>query len=140
MYTKKKVTGTAKGIPVGLGLGLASSLLITIGGAALTAWMVAGEKIGEASGGYAVIVILVLSSALGALVSTWLIKRLRLQMCMLSGGLYYLSLLAMTALLFGGQYQGMGASAVAVLAGCAVIAFLPTKNGHVGLKKKKHYR
>ena len=48
MYAKRKVTGTAMGIPVGLGLGAAASLLITFAGAALTAWLIVSEKIGEA--------------------------------------------------------------------------------------------
>ncbi len=140
MYGKKKVTGTAMGIPGGLGLGILVCLLITLMGAALTAWLVTSERIGEGTTGYAAMVILALSSAVGSLVAVHFVKRLRLQVCMLTGGLYYLTLLAMTALLFGGQYQGMGISAIIILAGCAIVAFLPSKNGRVGLKRKKAYR
>lgn len=140
MYAKKKVTGTAMGIPGGLSLGILVSLLITLAGAALTAWLIASEKIGEGSIGYAAMVILAISSAIGALVAVHLVKRMRLQVCMMTGGCYYLTLLAMTALLFGGQYQGMGVSAIVILAGCALIAFLPAKNRQFGLKRKKVYR
>lgn len=140
MYGKKKVTGTAMGIPAGLGLGIVVCLFITLAGAALTAWLIASEKIGEATTGYAAMVILVLASAAGALVAAHFVKRLRLQVCMLTGGCYYLILLAMTALLFGGQYQGMGVSAIMILAGCSIIAFLPSKNGRAGVKRKKAYR
>ena len=140
MYAKRKVTGTAMGIPGGIGLGLVVSLLITIAGAALTAWLIVSEKIGEGTIGYAAMVLLAIASATGALVAVALIKRLRLQICMLTGGCYYLALLAMTALLFGGQYQGMGVAAIVILAGCALIAFLPAKNGRVGWKRKKAYR
>lgn len=140
MYGKKKVTGTALGIPGGVGLGIVVSLLITLAGAALAAWLIASEKIGEGSIGYAAMVILALASASGALVAVLLTKRLRLQVCMLTGGCYFLTLLAMTALFFGGQYQGMGVSAVIILAMCALVAFLPAKNGRGSVKRKKAYR
>ncbi len=140
MYARKKVTGTTMGIPGGLGLGIFVSLLITLAGAALTAWLIASEKIGEGSIGYAVIVILIVASAMGALVAVSLVKRMRLQVCMLTGVFYYLTLLAMTALMFGGQYQGMGVSALVILAGCTFIAFLPTKNNNLAIKRKKAYR
>ena len=140
MFEKKKVTGTAMGIPGGLGLGILVSLLITFAGAALTAWLIASEKIGEGTTGYAAMVILAIASAMGALVAVQLVKRMRLQVCMMTGSCYYLTLLAMTALLFGGQYQGMGVSAIVIIAGCALIAFLPTQNSNFGLKRKKAYR
>ena len=58
----------------------------------------------------------------------------------LAGVCYYLTMLAMTALFFGGQYQGMGVSAIIVLAVCVVIAFLPLKNSQARGKRKKVYR
>ena len=140
MYGKKKVSGTAMSMPAGLGIGLLVALVITIAGAAITAWLISSEKIGEGSSGYAVMVILALAAGLGALSAVYLIKKQRLQVCMLSGVCYYLSLLAMTALLFGGQYQGMGVSAIVILGICALIAFLPTKNGQIKGKRKKLYR
>ena len=36
-------------------------------------------------------------------------------MCLAAGGGYYLCLLAITALFFGGQYQGVGVTALMVL-------------------------
>lgn len=140
MYGKKKVSGTAMSMPAGLGIGLLVALVITVAGAAITAWLIASEKIGESSCGYAVMLILGLGVGLGALSAVYFTKRQRLQVCMLTGVCYYLSLLAMTALFFGGQYQGMGVSAIVILAVCALIAFLPMKNGQRLGKKKKLYR
>ena len=140
MHTKKKVTGTAMAIPAGLGIGIAASLAVTLLGAAFIAWLIAGERIGEASTGYGAMAILVLASAVGAFVSSSLIKRLRLQICLLSGVGYFLMLLGMTALFFGGQYQGMGVSGITVLIGCVAIAFLPGKNSRNGRKRKFAYR
>ena len=140
MYGKKKVSGTAMSMPAGLGIGLLVALVITVAGAAITAWLIASEKIGESSCGYAVMLILGLGVGLGALSAVYFTKRQRLLVCMLTGVCYYLSLLAMTALFFGGQYQGMGVSAIVILAVCALIAFLPMKNGQRLGKKKKLYR
>lgn len=140
MFGKKKLSGTALSIPAGLGVGLLVGLVVTIAGAALAAWLLATEKIGESSAGYAAMVILALAAAFDALTAVYLIKKQRLQVSMLSGVCYYLTLLAMTALFFGGQYRGMGVSAIIVLAISAIIAFLPTKNGTARGKRKRVYR
>lgn len=139
MHTKKKVTGTAMAIPAGLGIGIGVSLVVTLLGAALTAWLIGAERIGEASIGYGAMAILVLASAVGAFVSSSLIKRLRLQICLLSGVGYFLTLLGMTALFFGGQYQGMGVSSIAVLIGCVAVAFMPGKSSPQGKRRKFAY-
>ena len=140
MYGKKRGSGTAMSVPAGLGIGLLVSLVITIAGSAVAAWMIASEKIGEGSSGYAVMVIQALAVGLGALSAVYLIKKQRLQVCMFTGVIYYLSLLAMTALFFGGQYQGMGVSAIIVAGICTLVAFLPTKNGRASGKRKRAYR
>ena len=58
-----------------------------------------------------------------------------MQMCLLTGVCYYLALLAMTALFFGGQYSALGVTALAVLAGSGGAALLSiltekSKNNH----------
>lgn len=140
MSAKKKMSGTAFSIPVGLGFSLLTSLGITLFGAAVIAWMLNGEKMGEGSIGYASMVILALAAGFGAFTGVRTIKKLRLQVCMMSGGIYLLTLLAITALFFGGQYQGIGACALIILAVCAVIAFLPSGNPRMGKGKKRVYR
>ena len=137
---KTSVSGKTMGIPAGIGIGTLISLVISLGGAAVSAWLVSGEKIGESGIGYAAMLIVALAAAVGAWFSTSMIQRMRLQMCLLSGMCYFLSLLGMSALFFGGQYQGIGTMAAMILCGCAVIAFLPGKNGRFRMKKKKGYR
>lgn len=140
MYRKKKISGTAMGLPVGIGLALLVSILITLAGSAVAALLVSSEKIGEGTIGYASMMILAMASLLGAWIAVMLVKRLRLQVAMLFGGCYYLLLLAMTALLFGGQYQGMGVTAIIILAGSALVAFWPAKKSSGGKRKKVGYR
>ena len=137
---KIKVSGKALGIPAGIAIGDLVSLIVSIAGAAVSAWLVSSEKIGEGGIGYAAMIVVALAAAVGAWVSASLIKRLRLQMCMLSGACYLLTLLAITALFFGGQYQGIGVIAIVILFGCAIVAFIPTKNGGFKSKRMKGYR
>ena len=137
---KMRASGKAMGIPAGIAIGTLISLIISLGGAAVSAWLVSAEKIGDSSIGYAAMLVVALAAAVGAWFSATAIQRLRLQMCLLSGLCYFLTLLGITALFFGGQYQGIGGIAVVILCGCAVIAFLPTKKGQFKLEKKKSYR
>ena len=91
--------------------------------------------------GYGIILTLLLSTIIGAWISVGRIQRLRMQMCMLSGLCYYLTLLAMTALFFGGQYSGVGITALVVVGGCGTVAILGLGGGkgrRIGTKMKAH--
>lgn len=140
MRLNQKVTGAAAGIPAGLGLGMLISGIITLAGAAAVSHLIATEKMGEGTIGYAAMVIMAVSAAMGAWGAAAFVKRLRLQVCLLSGVCYYLFLLALTALFFGGQYAGMGVTAIAVLLGCGVVAFIPVRKGQNWKKGRKAYR
>lgn len=142
MPLKQRASGKAISTPAGIGLGLLLSMMVTVGGAAILAWLVSGERIGEGVIGYGAMAILLLSSLLGALLAANRIKHLRVQMCLISGAAYYLTLLAITALFFGGQYQGMGVAAILVLvgSGAAALAGLRGSKGKQIKFKKKAYR
>ena len=142
MSVKLKLSGKALSTPGGIGLGLLASMAVTFCGAAILAWLVAGERLGENVIGYGAMVILLLSSLLGALLAANRIKRMRVQMCLVSGGVYYLTLLAMTAMFFGGTYQGMGVAALMVFAGCGAAALIGLR-GRKGKQmkfKRRAYR
>ena len=138
--TLKKLTTERTIIPLGLGIGLLISMLLTIAGTAVCAWLILAERIGESSIGLFATIMVILASAAGAFAAAYIVKKLRLPMCLLSGLCYFVTLLCTTALFFGGQFQGIGIGALAVLAGCVPIAFLPTKNSRVGKWRKKAYR
>lgn len=137
MVRNHKVTGTSSSIPVGITLGVLTALSVSLAGAAVTAYLMNGQMIDQNRIGIAVLIILVVAAAGGALLAMWRIKRLRMQMCLLTGLCYYLALLGMTALFFGGQYQGMGVAALAVLLGSGMVAFLGMKEKKVGKTKHK---
>ena len=134
MVTTRKQTGKAMSMPAGLTFGAAVSLGITIIVSIIIAKMVDTGTMEEAGIGYGAMVILLVSSISGAFVSTGMIKRQKLIVCVLSGVIYYLTLLSITGLFFGGQYNGMGITALLVAGGCTSVILLGMRQGR-GRKK-----
>ena len=131
--TQKKNGNIAKGI----GIGLVVSLLCTVLGSAIAAWVLATEKIGEGSVGYVAVILLLLSSMFGALASSTCIQQKRLPVCLLSGGVYLLLLFGINALFFQGVYEGVGESALVILAGVLSVAVLGLKGDKRPKKQRK---
>lgn len=125
-------------MPAGLALGGAVSLGMTILAAAGIALLAEREILPEGSIGYAVMVLLLLAAAAGGIVANGKIKRRKLLVSGLSAAIYYGELLAITALFFGGQYQGMGVTALMVLAGAALPLLLARQGRGEG--KRKRYK
>ena len=136
MVVNQKVTGTASSMPGGLALGGLAALAITVLGSVAAASLVLKEKIPEDSIGYCAMVILLVSSFVSARVSAARIKHRLLYVSMLSGLIYYGLLLVITTLFFGGQYQGMGATALVVFAGCGTAVLM----GAGGKKQGSHFK
>ena len=124
-------------IPKGIGLGLTASIAITVAGAAIGAWLLSSEKIGEGNAGYITVTVLLLSSVAGSLVAVQLIKEKRVPVCLIIGGSYLLSLLAITALFFGGTYSGVGESALVILAGALSVALLGLRGSKSSIKTRR---
>ena len=136
-----KLTAKAMSIPAGLALGILIALVVTVIGSGAAAWLILQGILGEGASGYCAMAILLLASITGASVSSGIIQRLRAQMCMAAGGGYYLCLLAMTVLFFGGQYQGMGVTALMVLCGSALVILLaPRGKNRSGCRRRKKRR
>lgn len=140
MGYNRKMKGTATAMPMGLAIGGLISLIITMAGAAATANLISNQRIGENGIGYASMIILLVSAAMGAWGAFGCIKKQRLQVCLMSAAVYYLTLLTITALFFGGQYRGMGVTALVILIGALAVALFPSK-GNTKIKfKKQAYR
>jgi len=117
MATVKTGRGRALSLPAGIGIGALTGLAITIAGAMAAGKLLDAEMIEMESVGYAAMVILLLSSYISSQMAWRKVKRQRAAVSLGAGGIYYLLLLAMTALFFGGRYSGMGVTALLVLAG-----------------------
>lgn len=133
----KKVTGRCASIQAALAMGTGCAMIWTVLGAALVAKLVDSETIQPEAIGYGSMGILLTASALGALAAYGKVKKNRAPVCFGVGGIYYLCLLAMTALFFGGQYTGMGVTAVMILLGCCA-AMLPGLKGRGGASRKNY--
>ena len=139
MNLKKKVSCRTTGMAVGIFQGLLVSVVVTLVFTAVLAWLVAAEKIEVSAVGYGSMVALLLSAMLGSWVASAKIGCRRVQVCGITGCAYYLTLLSITALFFGGQYQGMGVAAILVLVGSGLPALLGMKqNKPRKAKIKKH--
>ena len=126
----KMPTGRSSGVSVGILIGVLVCVGVTLIATVILAWLITAEKMGESAVGYGAMVALLLSAILGSWTASAKIGRLRTQVCLITGGIYYLVLLSITALFFGGQYQGMGVAAILVIAGSGVTALL-------GIREKK---
>lgn len=139
--TAYKMTARALSIPVGLLVSVGISLAVTSILSGASAWAILKGILEPEWAGYCAMVVLLASSAAGAAVATGTIQRLRAQMCLAAAGGYYLALLALTAMFFGGQYQGMGVTAAMILCGCVlVILLVPGTQNRAGCRRKKKRR
>ena len=79
--------------------------------------------------------VLLVSSVGGSLFAARLCGHHRLQTCLVAGGIYFLLLLACTAMLFDGVYRGVGVTALLILGGSGGAVLLGLKEG----KKRKRF-
>ena len=117
MRVNRKPTGRAVSVPVGLGWGLLTSVVITLSGCLLTAHLINREILSWEQSGYSVMAILLFSAWAGAAVTAGKIKRRKAMMCLGAGTSYFLLLMAMTALFFGGHYSGVGETGLMIFCG-----------------------
>ena len=140
MTVNRKAAGTASSVPGGLAAGAVVSMGITLLASALTAWLILGGRMPVEAVGYCAMIILLLSSAAGAAVAIGRIRRCRFQICMAAGIVYYVCLLSITALFFGGIYDGMGVTALMVLCGSGVVILAGSRDsGRRRSRRVRHY-
>lgn len=129
MVTNRKPTGRAMSMAAGLGLGCVINLLWTTVWAAVLAKLIESGRLGITALGWGAMAILITASFLGAMFASAKIKRRRLLVCIASGLAYYLLLIAITAMFFGGQYTGMPVTGAVVAAGCGAAALMKAGKG-----------
>ena len=141
MTTNRKVTGTAVTMPMGVGIGCGISMILTILGAAVVAKLISAEILKETAVGYGAMMIILTATICGGAVAVNKVKKRILQVSILVGGVYFVLLMAMTALFFGGQYQGMGVTALLILGGSGVVILMAgRKKKSKGLRKGRAVR
>lgn len=137
MVTNRKGNGKALSLPAGIGIGTAAALVWTLMASAVLAKLMDLERLPEDAVGYGAVVILLIGGFLGAAAAYRKVKGKRLQVSLLTAAAYYLSLLSMTALFFGGQYTGMGVTALVVISGSLAAVLLGLQTN--GRKNRRRY-
>lgn len=137
MTTTRKPTGRTKSIPVGLALGALTALGITVGLSLIGGKLMDMGIMGENVSGYWAMGMLMLSAFAGAMVAVKSIRRQKLAVCSMSVMIYYITLLGMTALLFGGELQGVGVTALVVLCGGALAAMAVSRQSRGGGRTRR---
>lgn len=140
MTTTKKVQGTAISIPAGVALGASVSLLLTCMLAVLLTWQLLDGRIEEKILGYALMGIHLIASFAGSSFSAAKTKRRRMLVCCITGAVYFLIMIGITAVLFGGNYQGTGVTGVLVMLGSVASGMLGLTRSRHGQKRYKKYR
>lgn len=140
MQTKQTYTGRTLSIPAGMGVGLGVSLGITAAAIAVLAKLVDTQTLAWENVGYGIMVMLLAASFFGALTAYGKIKRQRLMVCLLTGAAFFGFLLSMTALFFGGQFDGVLYTFLLVLAGSSAAGLLGLRQGRGGGKKQRRRR
>lgn len=130
MGLKKRSAGRAMSMPMGIGLGILIGMIIMIAGSVLLTFLIMDEHMDENGYGFGIMVLHFVASLISALFAMVQIKHRKLLVCGLTVLGYFLSLMAVCSLFFGGEFTGMGTTAILVLAGgvAAAIAGLREKN------------
>ena len=134
--TGTKQTGRAVSMPRGLLTGLMYAFLVILIGCLITAKLIDTEIIHQNQIGYAVMVILLTAAWTDGTVSYHRIKRQKLLVSILSGTCLYCLLLSITAVIFGGQYDGAGETALLILCG-SLLSVILKPNRKTGRKVRK---
>ena len=140
MGIKKAFTKSTMAVPAGIALGVLLCLVVTFIGAVGITQLIHSEKIDADSIGYGIIGVVFPAALAGAWLAAFATKRLRLQVCLLTGAGYFLTLVATTALFFGGQYQGVWKTLVSIVATTLIVAFIPLMGKKKFKVKKRPYR
>lgn len=136
MRVNRKPTGTAVSIPKGLMLGALAAATVTLLGTFLAAWVIEKGFVKWENVGYAVLVILLLSSWTGAVIAVHKVKRQKIMISMASGCIYLCLLFISAAMFFGGQFSGVGETALVILCGSVLGIF----TGNSGKQKRNRQK
>lgn len=132
-----KMTGRASSLPSGLALGALTGMLATVVVTATGAHLIAKELMSQEHIGYCSIAALLSGTMLGAIVASGRVKHRKLLVCLLSGFTYFLILLSITALFFGGQYDGIPVTFITVSIGSLAAALLASREPGSKPKRKR---
>ena len=120
--------------------GIAVSLLVMVISIAIFTGLIRSERITEGASGYCTVCIHLLSIIIGACVASKEEKGNAIWISLLLALMYSIVLIAMTAIIFGGQYQGISATVFVILTGCAIPVIMGKWRLNVGKARRSRKR
>jgi hypothetical protein len=140
MLMKKKRGAVQQSVPKGIAMGGVTGMAFTLSACALCAILVEKEMVREELVGYLAGAILLLGSVVAALITGVTIGQRYLVVCLGAGGVYCGFLLALTAMFFAGQYQGVAVSMLLILGSAVATGLLLIYRTELaaGKKRRKH--
>lgn len=123
-------------IPAAALIGGATGVILSILCASLLAWLISSERLGQGSINSGSLLILLAGSAVAAIVAISLFREKRLLVCAMGALSFALIMLAMTAVFFEGQYNGVMVSVLVIISGSGSVCLL----GLIPQKKHNHSR
>jgi len=138
MVIKNNSLGKAVSVPKGLGISLIVNAVITILLSIFISVMISQERITWEASGYWIMIMLLLSSFLGAKAAIISIKTQTLLTAFMSGILYWGALLCSTGLFFGGNYSSVFETAILIAAGSLTAAMIniPTRGSKTRIQRR----
>lgn len=137
MSVKLKIRKPPISAWAGIAIGWGTSLLATVLACGIITWLIHNEHITQNAMTWAAAIAALSSALLGCTVSMGIVKGKKLIICVITAAAYFITLLAITAMVFEGEYSDVETNAGMILAGGA-IALLPTIiRGKGGGKFKK---
>lgn len=126
LYQKKGRTAKAS-MPVSLATGCVLAWVITIVIGAIVAFLVTGERVSEDFINPASVIALFASSFTCAMIAGGMVGQRRMIVCVISGGIYYISLICVNILFFDGSFRGLLGAALTVMGSCVIAGLLQTR-------------
>ena len=127
MSYRKKGRVTKASMPVSLAAGCILAWVITIVIAVIVAIFIAGERASEEFTNPAAVIALLAASFAGAMIAGGMAEQKRMIVCVISGGIYYLSLICVNMLFFDGSFRGLLGAALTVMGSCVIAGLLHTR-------------
>lgn len=121
---KKRMVRKPRSMFHGVMLGAIVSILLSMSAIAVVAYLVSSNKLGQAAMGAIVMVIVAISTAVGGLVSSAVLKEKRGMASALTAAAYFAVLIITNVVFFGGEFQAFGKTLLMILLGVGV-ALLP---------------
>lgn len=133
-----KTTGRAKSMPIGIGIGVVTGMAIILVLLAILSKLVLLNILREENTGYGIMASLIVSPFIGATVAMKLVKRRKMLVAFATGAGMFCIMIALTALLFGGMYDGVPVTTALFASGSLLAALLQMKQDGGSPKYIRH--